>query len=119
MARVKKTPASRKRRRRILKRAKGYRGPRGKLIRLATESVERSLAYASRDRKVKKRSFRNLWITRIGAACKSEGISYSKFMDGLKKADVALDRKILADLAARDKKVFQELVKVAKGKQKK
>jgi large subunit ribosomal protein L20 len=114
---VKSTPASRKRRRRILKSAKGYRGPRGKLIRLATEAVERGLAYAYRDRKVRKREFRGLWITRIGAACKNEGLSYSRFVDGLKKAGVELDRKILSDLAVNDKNVFQELIKVSKKQQ--
>lgn len=114
MVRVAKAPASRERRRRILKRAKGYRSARGSLIRLATEAVERALAYSYRDRKVRKRDFRNLWITRIGAACKAEGFSYSRFIDGLKKAKVSLNRKILADLAVRDRAVFQELVKVAK-----
>lgn len=114
MVKAAKAPASRERRRRVLKRAKGYRGARGSLIRLATEAVERGLAYAYRDRKVRKRDFRGLWITRIGAACKAEGCSYSRFIDGLKKADVALNRKILADLAVRDKAAFQELVKVAK-----
>jgi large subunit ribosomal protein L20 len=113
VVRVAKAPASRKRRKRILKRAKGYRGPRGKLIRLATEAVERGLAYAYRDRKVRKRDFRALWIIRIGAACKAEGLSYSRFIDGLKKARVALDRKILADLAVTHQNVFQELVRVA------
>ncbi|MCX6358102.1 MAG: 50S ribosomal protein L20 [Candidatus Aureabacteria bacterium] len=115
MVRVRTAPASRERRRRILKRAKGYRTSRGSLIRLATEAVERGLAYAYRDRKVRKRDFRALWITRIGAACKAEGISYSRFMDGLKKAHVALDRKVLADLAAREAPVFKELVRVAQG----
>jgi len=102
-----------------LKRAKGYRTARGSLIRLATESVERGLAYSYRDRKVRKRDFRSLWITRIGAACKEEGLSYSRLMDGLKKAHVGLDRKILADLAVRDKGVFKELVKVAQAAVKK
>ena len=115
MAKVKKAPASRKRRRRILSRAKGYRGPRGKLVRQATEAVERGLAYAYRDRKVRKRDFRGLWITRIGAACRDQGISYSRFMAGLKREGVGLDRKILADLAVRNKTVFRELVKIAKG----
>lgn len=118
MPKVKKAPASRARRRRILKRAKGYRGPRGKLIRQATESVERGLAYAYRDRKARKRDFRRLWITRIGAACKVEGLSYSRFMDGLKRADVVLDRKVIADLAVRNKTVFQKLVKISQGAQK-
>lgn len=113
MVRVAKAPASRRRRRRILKRAKGYRGPRGKLIRLATEAVDRGLAYAYRDRKVRKRDFRGLWITRIAGACKGEGLSYSRFIDGLKKAGVIIDRKLLADLAVRDKTAFLELVKVA------
>ncbi|MEJ2745416.1 MAG: 50S ribosomal protein L20 [bacterium] len=114
MVKAAKAPASRKRRRRVLKRAKGYRSARGSLVRLATEAVERGLAYAYRDRKVRKRDFRSLWITRIGAACKAEGCSYSRFMDGLKKANVVLNRKILADLAVRDRAAFQELVKIAK-----
>lgn len=115
MVRVSKAPASRERRRRVLKRAKGYRTARGSLIRIATEAVERGLAYAYRDRKVRKREFRNLWVARIGAACKEEGLSYSKFMDGLKKARVGLNRKILADLAVHDRGAFQELVKIARG----
>lgn len=115
MARVRKAPASRKRRRRVLAQAKGYRGPRGKLVRQATEAVERGLAYAYRDRKVRKRDFRGLWIIRIGAAAKAEGLSYSRFINGLKKAGVEIDRKVLSDLAVRNKGVFQELVKVSKG----
>ena len=114
MVKVSTAPASRKRRRRVLARAKGYRSARGGLIRLATESVERGLAYAYRDRKARKRDFRGLWITRIGAACKMEGLSYSRFIAGLKKARVALDRKVLADIAVRDRDVFSELVKVAR-----
>lgn len=115
MVRVSVAPASRKRRRRVLKRVKGYRTARGSLIRLATEASERALAYAYRDRRVRKRDFRGLWIVRIGAACKAEGLSYSRFINGLKKAGIALNRKILADLAVRDRAVFQELVKVAQG----
>jgi large subunit ribosomal protein L20 len=114
VVKVKTAPASRKRRRRVLKRAKGYRTARGSLIRLATESVERGLAYAFRDRKVRKRDFRGLWITRIGAACREEGLSYSRFIAGLKKAEVALDRKVMADLAVRNRDAFRELVKVAR-----
>ena len=76
------------------------------------------MAYAFRDRRVRKRDFRSLWITRIGAACKAEDISYSRFIDGLRKADVALDRKMLADLAVRNKNVFRQLVKVAKESEK-
>jgi large subunit ribosomal protein L20 len=115
VVKVKTAPTSRKRRRRVLKRAKGYRTARGSLIRLATEAVERGLVYAFRDRKVRKRDFRGLWITRIGAACKAEGFSYSRFIAGLKKAGVALDRKVMADLAVRDRDVFRELAKVARG----
>jgi large subunit ribosomal protein L20 len=114
VVKVKTAPASRERRRRVLQRAKGYRSARGSLIRLATEAVERGLAYAYRDRKVRKRDFRGLWITRIGAACKEEGMSYSRFIAGLKKAKVALDRKVLADLAVCERDVFRELVKVAR-----
>lgn len=97
-----------------MKMAKGYRGGRSRLYRTARESVQKGLAYAFRDRKAKKRNFRRLWIARISAKCTSLDISYSKLMDGLKKANVAIDRKMLADLAVSDDKAFKELVKIAK-----
>ena len=115
MPRVKKTPASRKRRKKILKSAKGYRGGRSRLYRTAKETVQKALAYSYRDRKVKKRDFRKLWIVRINAQANKNGISYSKFINGLKQAKIAIDRKMLADLAVNDKKAFGELVKITKG----
>jgi len=114
MARVRFAVASRKRRKKVLKKAKGQFGGRSKLFRTAKESVQKGMYYAYRDRKQKKRSFRNLWIARVNAACREEGLSYSKFLNGLKKAKVALDRKILADLAVNDKKGFNKLVDLAK-----
>lgn len=115
MARVRHGVAGRKRRRRFLKKAKGYWGGRSKLYVVAREAIKRSLAYATRDRKVKKREFRKLWTIRINAACRSHGLTYSRFMKGLKDAKVGLDRKQLADLAVHDAPVFQELVQLAKG----
>lgn len=113
MARVTNAPASRARRKRRLKMAKGYQGPRSKLYRLATESVNRALAYSWRDRKAKKRSFRRLWIVRINAAVREKGLTYSKFMGALKKANIALDRKILAQLAVESPQSFTKIVEVA------
>ena len=117
MPRVRKSPASRRRRKRILKAAKGYRGGRSKLIRTASESVDRALKYAYRDRRQRKRDFRALWITRINAAVRPYGLSYSRFMNGLKKANVGLDRKVLADLAVRDQQSFGRLAQIAQGSQ--
>lgn len=114
MPRARKAPASRRRRKRFLKQAKGQRGARSKLYRTARESVQKGLAYAFRDRKAKKRLFRRLWIIRINAACRINDISYTKFMNGLKKAKISLDRKSLADIAVNDKKVFKKLVELAK-----
>lgn len=114
MARATNAPASRRRRKKRLKMAKGYYGGRSRLFRSATETVNRSLAYSWRDRKAKKRVFRNLWIARINAGARIGGLSYSRFMDGLKKANVLLDRKILASLALDQPKVFSELVRIAK-----
>jgi large subunit ribosomal protein L20 len=96
--------------------AKGYRGGRSKLYRTAREAVERALVYSYRDRKVRKREFRKLWILRINAGARESGLSYSRFMDGLKKAGILLDRKVLADLAVRCKDDFAKLVAVAKAK---
>ncbi|MEA3306096.1 MAG: 50S ribosomal protein L20 [Candidatus Omnitrophota bacterium] len=114
MARVRHAPASKRRRKRVLKKAKGQYGGRSRLYRTAKESVAKAMAYSYRDRKAKKRDFRSLWITRISAACKERGISYSVFMNGLKKKKSAIDRKILADLAVHDKIGFDKLVETAK-----
>ncbi len=115
MARVKHSVSSRRRNRRLIKRAKGAWGKRSKLVRRAKETVYRGMAYATRDRKVRKRDFRRLWVTRIRAGCEAEGVLYSRFIAGLKAANVALDRKILADLAVTDAEAFKELVELAKG----
>ena len=114
MSRVKKSPASRRRRKKFLKLAEGYRGARSRLYRTARETVQKALAYSYRDRKVKKRDFRRLWIVRINAQANQNGISYSKFINELKKAKIALDRKMLAELAVNNKKAFAELAKIAK-----
>ncbi len=112
--RVRGRPASRARRRRILKRAKGYVGGRHRLIRTATEAVLRSDAFAYKGRKQKKRMFRRLWITRLTAAARNHGLSYSRFIHGLKQAGVELDRKQLSELAIHDPKAFESLVDKAK-----
>ncbi len=112
--RVKTGTVRRKRHKKILKMAKGFYSSRRKHFRKAKEQVERSLVYAFRDRKQKKRDFRKLWIIRINAACRLNDISYSRFINGLKKADIVLDRKILADLAMNDPETFAEVVKQAK-----
>ena len=114
MPRVSHVVASLKRKKRIFKRAKGFWGGRSKLYRSAIETLHRGLAFSYRDRRDRKGDFRQLWIVRINAACVENGISYSRFIDGLKKAAVAVDRKILADLAVNDKHTFTELVKIAK-----
>jgi len=106
--------ASRRRRKKILKLAKGYRGARSKLIRSATEAVDRALKYAYRDRKVKKREFRQLWITRVNAAARMNDLSYSKFIMGLRKAKVSIDRKILSDMAVNDPQNFSRLAAIAR-----
>ncbi|NMB41090.1 MAG: 50S ribosomal protein L20 [Firmicutes bacterium] len=115
MSRVKHSVSTRKRRKKVLKLAKGYVGSKSKLFRVANQQVMRSLAYAYRDRKVRKRDFRKLWITRINAAARNNGLSYSRFMGGLKKAGVAVNRKMLADLAVNDPAAFSSLVKIAQG----
>jgi large subunit ribosomal protein L20 len=107
---------SRQRRKKIMKAAKGYVGGRGRLYRSARETVERSLAFAYRDRRVKKRTFRGLWITRIGAAAQLSGISYSQFIKGLKQAGVELNRKILAEIAVSDIAAFGRLAERAKSR---
>src|SRR5712691_501691 len=111
--RVTNAPASRKRRARMIRAAKGFRMRRSKLYRYASDAVDHGRQYAFRDRKTKKRNFRALWQIRINAAARSAGITYSRFVEGLKAAQVALDRKIIADLAATDAQAFAELIKVA------
>ena len=114
MARAKRGFKARRRRNKVLKLAKGYRGARSKLFRTATEAVDRALSYAYTGRKLKKRDFRKLWIARINAAARMNGISYSRMIDGLKKSAVELDRKILADLAVTDPKGFSTVADIAK-----
>jgi len=114
MARVKRAVHARKKRREILEAAKGYRGSRHSRLRVAKEQLLHSGVYAYRDRRDRKGQFRRLWITRIGAATRAEGMSYSRFMHGLSQAGVELDRKILADLAVRDPAAFKSLVETAK-----
>ena len=114
MPRAKGGSKSRQRRKKIMKMAKGYVGGRGRLYRSARETVERSLAFAYRDRRVKKRTFRGLWITRIGAAAQLNGLSYSQLMNGLKKAGVQLDRKVLAEVAMVDAPGFSQIAVTAK-----
>ena len=114
MARVKGGTIHRARRKKIMKRAKGYFGSKHRLYRTAKEQVMHSLKYAYRDRRQKKRDFRKLWITRINAGCRENGISYSRFIDGLNKAGVEVNRKMLSELAIYDKEAFANLVKVAK-----
>ena len=111
--RVTNSPASRKRRKRMITAAKGYRMRRSRLYRYASDAVDHGRAYAFRDRKNKKRSYRALWQIRINAAARAAGTTYSRFMEGLKAAKVALDRKSLADLAATDAAAFSELIKIA------
>jgi len=111
--RVTNAPASRKRRTRMIRAAKGFRMRRSKLYRYASDALDHGRQYAYRDRKTKKRNFRALWQIRINAAARAAGLTYSRFMEGLKAAKVSLDRKILADIAARDSAAFGELVKVA------
>lgn len=116
MPRSKNGPATRQRRKKVLKSARGYRGPKSKCYRPANEQVMHSLQYAYRDRKAKKGDFRRLWITRINAATREHGMSYNRFISGLRSAGVEVDRKILADLAVNEPQAFKELVDVAAGK---
>jgi large subunit ribosomal protein L20 len=113
--RVTNAPASRKRRTRMIRAAKGFRMRRSKLYRYASDAVDHGRQYAFRDRRVKKRTFRYLWQVRINAAARAAGMTYSRLIEGLKAAQVAIDRKILADLAATDNAAFGELVKIAQG----
>jgi large subunit ribosomal protein L20 len=114
MARVKRGVTGHARHKKIIAMAKGHKGQRHRLFRRANESVTHALAYAYRDRRDKKGQFRRLWILRINAAVRQHGLSYSRFIDGLTKAGVALDRKVLADIAVRDAPAFAKLVDTAK-----
>src|SRR5215218_6381367 len=114
MARVKRSVHGKKHRRKILESASGYRGARSRSLRKANEQVMHSGNYAYRDRRARKGEFRKLWIVRINAACRQEGISYSRFIAGLKAAEVDVDRKVLADIAVRDSEAFGALVTTAR-----
>ena len=114
--RVKRGLAAHRRHKKYLKMAKGFRGGRSKLYRTAREAVENALVYSYRDRKTKKREFRRLWILRINAGSRANGLSYSKFMHGLALAGIELNRKVLADLAVREKEHFAQLCELAKAK---
>ena len=114
MPRVKRGVAASKRKKRILREARGYYGGRSNLIKTAREAVEKGWKYAYRDRKQRKRQFRVLWIARINAAARENGLSYSRFMHGLKQAGVEMDRKVLAELAVSDPKAFGALAEMAK-----
>ncbi len=116
MPRVKRGVAAKKRRNRILRQARGYYGARSRLLKTAREAVEKGWKYAYRDRKQRKREFRALWIARINAAARENGLSYSRFMNGLKQAGVEVDRKVLAQLAVADPQGFAELAALAKSK---
>ena len=114
MARVKRGVVARARHKKVLKQAKGYYGARSRVYRVAFQAVTKAAQYAYRDRRVKKRTFRQLWIVRINAAARQSGLSYSRFINGLKKASVEIDRKILADIVVHDQKGFAALVEKAK-----
>ncbi|MGR9106195.1 MAG: 50S ribosomal protein L20 [Gammaproteobacteria bacterium] len=115
MPRVKRGVTARARHKKVLDQAKGYYGARSRVFRVAKQAVIKAGQYAYRDRRQRKRQFRQLWITRINAAARECGLSYSRFMDGLKKASIEIDRKVLADLAVRDKDAFAELAKLVQG----
>lgn len=114
MPRTKSSVASRERRKKYLKAARGFYGGRSNLYRTARESVERALAYAYRDRRQRKRDFRRLWIARINAAARLNGLSYNRFISGLRKADIDINRKMLAEMAVNDQAAFKELAELAK-----
>ena len=114
MPRATNSPASRKRRKRVLQQAKGFRGFRSKLYRYAKDAVRKAMVYNYRDRKNRKREFRKLWITRINAACRAQGLSYSRFTEALKTAGIELDRKVLSDIAVHDEAAFTALIQQAK-----
>ncbi|WP_108682143.1 50S ribosomal protein L20 [Methyloceanibacter sp. wino2] len=113
MSRVKRGVTAHARHRKVIKQAKGYYGRRKNTIRVAKQAVEKAGQYAYRDRKVKKRTFRSLWIQRINAAARLHGVTYGQLIDGLKKAGIELDRKVLADIAVREPQTFQGLVEAA------
>jgi large subunit ribosomal protein L20 len=115
MARVKRGVTAHRRHKRLLQQAEGRRGTRSKLVKPAREALLHALAYATRDRKQRKRQMRELWVIRINAAARQNGLTYGRFVAGLKKAEVALDRKILADLAVRDAATFAKIAEVARG----
>ena len=114
MPRARNVPATRKRRKKVLKKAKGYFGNKSRLFRYAKDAVERAEKYAYRDRKKKKSEFRKLWIIRINAACRAEGLRYGQFINGLTKLGIVLNRKVLSELAIHDPDAFKELVEKAK-----
>lgn len=114
MSRVKHAVATKKHVKRVMKKAEGQWGGRSRFYRRAKESVAKGMMYSYRDRKVRKRDFRSLWIARINAACRLHGISYSRFINGLKKAKILIDRKILAELAVSDERAFAKLVETVK-----
>lgn len=114
MARVKRGVQARKKHKKVLKQAKGYRGARSRVYRVATQAVTKAGQYAYRDRRQKKRVFRSLWIARINAGAREHGLSYSKMINGLSRAEIQIDRKVLADLAVHDKPAFAALVEKAK-----
>lgn len=115
--RIKRGFKARRRRKKVLKLAKGFRGGRSKLFRTASDAVDKALRYAYRDRKVRKRDFRRLWIARINAAARMNNLSYSRFMHGLKQANIELDRKVLADLAISDPAGFAQIAQLASRQQ--
>jgi len=114
MPRVKRGVVARRRHKKILKQAKGYYGARSRVFRVAKQAVTKAAQYAYRDRRQRKRQFRALWITRINAASRANGLNYSRLIAGLKKADVLLDRRVLADIAVHDKAAFSKVVETAK-----
>ena len=114
MPRVKRGTMTHKRHKKVLDRAKGYWGGRSRLFKTAKEAVMHSMQYAYRDRRNRKRDFRRLWIIRINAACRQQGLTYSRFIEGLSKAGIDLDRKMLADMAVNDAQVFTQLIEQAK-----
>lgn len=116
MPRATNAPASRRRRKRRLELAKGFYGKRSKTFRIATEAVDRAMRMAYVGRKQKKRSYRNLWVVRLAAACKAQGITYSRFISGLTKANITLNRKMLSEIAIRDPEGFEKIVGLAKAK---
>ncbi|MDD3642595.1 MAG: 50S ribosomal protein L20 [Candidatus Krumholzibacteria bacterium] len=114
MPRTKHSVASHKRKKKVLKQAKGFTGGRGTLYRTARETVDRALVYAYRDRRARKRDFRKLWIARINAAARLNGLTYSRFINGLKKSDIEINRKLLSEIAVNDAEGFKRLAEIAK-----